>query len=111
MQDKESWFAAMNAAATYTAKDIACNYGNLASRRWSRNGATFHYVQQGAPQHDGRKLWTMRAPRDTSSTGEGRPSLKFGHAKRVINVVVYAGIIHAWVVYENCAGGLCRTSW
>src|SRR2546421_7659224 len=38
-------------------------------------------------QHDGRLLWSMRTPQDISATSEEADPRRFGHAKRVINVI------------------------
>ena len=47
--------------ATYTAKDIAYQLWKFGLA--DELGVEFHFVPWGI-QHDGRKLWTMRTPKD-----------------------------------------------
>ncbi|HZR40882.1 MAG TPA: DALR anticodon-binding domain-containing protein, partial [Ktedonobacteraceae bacterium] len=52
-------------------------------------------------QHDGRKLWTTRTPDDTTSTTEEAVASRFGHAKRVINVIDARQSYVQQVLYES----------
>jgi arginyl-tRNA synthetase len=98
MQDKI--LVRSDGTATYTAKDIAYQLWKFGLADGPEMGIHFHYVLWGI-QHDGRKLWTMRVPQDTSSTGEEGDPRKFGHAKRVINVVDVRQSYPQQVVYES----------
>ncbi|GAC1346802.1 MAG: arginine--tRNA ligase [Ktedonobacteraceae bacterium] len=84
MQDKI--LVRSDGTATYTAKDIANQLWKFGLVDDPRLGIQFHYVPWGV-QHDGRLLWTMRTPRDAASSGEAEDTSRFGHAKRVINVI------------------------
>ncbi|GCE24715.1 arginine--tRNA ligase [Dictyobacter alpinus] len=86
--------------ATYTAKDIAYQLWKFGLA--DQLGVEFHFVPWGI-QHDGRKLWTMRTPNDTllkQNTDEA-PATKFGHAKKVINVIDGRQSYLQQVVYES----------
>jgi len=86
--------------ATYTAKDIAYQLWKFGLA--DELGVQFHFVPWGI-QHDGRKLWSMRAPKDAillNSTEEALAS-RFGHAKRVINVIDARQSYLQQVVYES----------
>jgi arginyl-tRNA synthetase len=86
--------------ATYTAKDIAYQLWKFGLA--DQLGVEFHFVPWGI-QHDGRKLWTMRTPNDPllQSITEEAPATKFGHAKRVINVIDARQSYLQQVVYES----------
>lgn len=86
--------------ATYTAKDIAYQLWKFGLA--DQLGIEFHFVPWGI-QHDGRKLWTMRTPNDPilKSITEEAPATKFGHAKRVINVIDARQSYLQQVVYES----------
>lgn len=86
--------------ATYTAKDIAYQLWKFGLA--DQLGIEFHFVPWGI-QHDGRKLWTMRTPNDPllkNATDEA-PATKFGHAKKVINVIDVRQSYLQQVVYES----------
>jgi Arginyl-tRNA synthetase len=86
--------------ATYTAKDIAYQMWKFGLA--DKLGVEFHFVPWGI-QHDGRKLWTMRAPNDKrlQKIEEEAPAAKFGHAQRVINVIDVRQSYLQQVVYES----------
>lgn len=86
--------------ATYTAKDIAYQMWKFGLA--DKLGVEFHFVPWGI-QHDGRKLWTMRAPNDKRllKIEEEAPATKFGHAQRVINVIDVRQSYLQQVVYES----------
>src|SRR5205807_6109046 len=85
--------------ATYTAKDIA-------NHLWKFGlvdeplGIQFDYILWGV-QHDGRLLWSMRTPQDTGAAIEAEDPKRFGHAKRVINVIDVRQSYPQQVVYES----------
>ena len=83
--------------ATYTAKDIAYQLWKFGLA--DELGVEFKFVLWGI-QHDGRKLWTMRTPDDTTSTTEEAVASRFGHAKRVINVIDARQSYVQQVLYE-----------
>ncbi len=84
--------------ATYTAKDIAYQLWKFGLA--DELGVQFHFVPWGI-QHDGRKLWTMHTPKDTFKTDEEAPASRFGHARRVINVIDVRQSYLQQVVYES----------
>ncbi|BCL84303.1 arginine--tRNA ligase [Ktedonobacteria bacterium brp13] len=86
--------------ATYTAKDIAYQMWKFGLA--DTLGVEFHFVPWGI-QHDGRKLWTMRAPNDKrlQKIQEEAPANRFGHAQRVINVIDVRQSYLQQVVYES----------
>jgi len=97
MQDKI--LVRSDGTATYTAKDIS-------NQLWKFGltddiGVDFTYIPWGV-QHDGRKLWTMRTPKDapTHTEEEGNPA-RFGHAKIAINVIDVRQSYTQQVVYES----------
>src|SRR6266702_3073625 len=63
-------------------------------------GVQFHFVPWGR-QHDGRLLWTMKAPQDDSTTSEEGDPKRFGHAKRAINVIDVRQSYLQQVLYES----------
>jgi arginyl-tRNA synthetase len=84
--------------ATYTAKDIAYQLWKFGLA--DELGVEFHFVPWGI-QHDGRKLWTMRTPKDHITTNEQAPASRFGHGKHVINVIDVRQSYLQQVVYES----------
>jgi arginyl-tRNA synthetase len=86
--------------ATYTAKDIAYQMWKFGLA--DQLGIDFHFVLWGI-QHDGRKLWTMRTPKDAQlqANHEEAPATRFGHAQRVINVIDVRQSYLQQVVYES----------
>ena len=86
--------------ATYTAKDIAYQLWKFGLADDPRIGVQFNFVPWGR-QPDGRLLWTMRTPEDTNATVEEADPKRFGHAKRVINVIDVRQSYLQQVVYES----------
>ncbi len=86
--------------ATYTAKDIAYQLWKFGLADDDRVGVQFTFVPWGR-QSDGRLLWTMRTPEDTSQSVEEADPNRFGHAKRVINVIDVRQSYLQQVVYES----------
>jgi arginyl-tRNA synthetase len=86
--------------ATYTAKDIAYQLWKFGLT--DDFGVEFRFVPWGI-QHDGRKLWTMWTPylKEESQITEEAPNSRFGHAKRVINVIDVRQSYLQQVVYES----------
>lgn len=86
--------------ATYTAKDIAYQLWKFGLT--DDFGVKFRFVPRGI-QHDGRKLWTMRTPylKERGEMTEEAPDNRFGHAKRVINVIDVRQSYLQQVVYES----------
>ncbi len=84
--------------ATYTAKDIAYQLWKFGLA--DDLGVEFHFVPWGV-QHDGRKLWTMRTPKETGSSTVEAPATRFGHARRVLNVIDVRQSYLQQVVYES----------
>ncbi|WP_165423772.1 arginine--tRNA ligase [Ktedonosporobacter rubrisoli] len=99
MQDKI--LVRSDGTATYTAKDIANQLWKFGLTDDPAIGVQFHYASWGI-QHDGRKLWTMFTPQSKPGTAneKGDPK-KFGHAKRVINVIDVRQSYTQQVVYES----------
>lgn len=86
--------------ATYTAKDIAYQLWKFGLVDDPQIGVQFHFVPWGR-QHDGRLLWTIKAPQDDSTTGEEGDPKRFGHAKRVMNVIDVRQSYLQQVLYES----------
>ena len=86
--------------ATYTAKDIAYQLWKFGLADDPRIGVQFNFVPWGR-QPDGRLLWTMRTPEDTNANVEEADPRRFGHAKRVINVIDVRQSYLQQVVYES----------
>jgi len=86
--------------ATYTAKDIAYQLWKFGLADDPQIGVQFHFVPWGR-QHDGRLLWTMKAPQDDSTTSEEGDPKRFGHAKRAINVIDVRQSYLQQVLYES----------
>lgn len=98
MQDKI--LVRSDGTATYTAKDIANQLWKFGLVDDPALGIQFHYILWGV-QHDGRVLWSMRTPQDISDTSEEADPRRFGHAKRVINVIDVRQSYPQQVVYES----------
>jgi arginyl-tRNA synthetase len=86
--------------ATYTAKDIAYQLWKFGLTDDPQIGVQFHFVPWGR-QHDGRMLWTMHIPEDTSLTAEEVDPKHFGHAQISITVVDVRQSYPQQVVYES----------
>ncbi len=86
--------------ATYTGKDIAYQLWKFGLPDDPQIATLFRFVPWGR-QHDGRILWTMRVAEDTAASGEEADPRRFGHAKRVINVVDVRQSYPQQVVYEG----------
>lgn len=86
--------------ATYTAKDIAYQLWKFGLA--DDLGVEFQFVPWGI-QRDGRKLWSMQTPKDLSlqNSTESAPASRFGHARRVINVIDVRQSYLQQVVYES----------
>ena len=84
--------------ATYTAKDIAYQLWKFGLA--DELQIEFHFVPWGI-QHDGRKLWSMRTAADATTGSEEAPASRFGHARRVINVIDVRQSYLQQVVYES----------
>ncbi len=86
--------------ATYTAKDIAYQLWKFGLGDDPRIGVQFNFVPWGR-QPGGRLLWTMRTPEDTNPNSEEADPKRFGHARRVINVIDVRQSYLQQVVYES----------
>jgi len=86
--------------ATYTGKDIAYQLWKFGLPDDPQIATLFRFVPWGR-QHDGRILWTMRVAEDSAASGEEADPRRFGHAKRVINVVDVRQSYPQQVVYEG----------
>lgn len=86
--------------ATYTAKDISYQLWKFGLVDDPAIGVQFDFILWGI-QRGGRKLWTMRTPQDTSTTLEEAAPSRFGHARRVINVIDVRQSYPQQVVYES----------
>ncbi len=98
MQDKI--LVRSDGTATYTAKDIANQLWKFGIADGPEMGIFFRYVPWG-PQHDGRILWSMLTPQTSGATNQEGDPQKFGHAKRVINVIDVRQSYPQQVVYES----------
>ncbi|HEY6406923.1 MAG TPA: DALR anticodon-binding domain-containing protein, partial [Ktedonobacteraceae bacterium] len=88
--------------ATYTAKDIAYQLWKFGLFDDPQMSVQFTFVPWGR-QHDGRLIWTMRTPEQENEHGttvEVDPR-RFGHAKRVINVIDVRQSYLQQVLYES----------
>ncbi len=88
--------------ATYTAKDIAYQLWKFGLADDPQKEVQFTFIPWGR-QHDGRLLWTMRTPDEENehgSTEEVDPR-RFGHARRVINVIDVRQSYLQQVLYES----------
>ena len=86
--------------ATYTGKDIAYQSWKFGLSDDPQIGVQFHFVLWGI-QHDGRKLWSMRATADPDMVGKEADPKQFGHANWVINVIDVRQSYPQQVVYES----------
>lgn len=98
MQDKI--LVRSDGTATYTAKDIANQLWKFGLTDDPAMGVKFDYILWNT-QHDGRKLWSMRTPKDSSTSTEAADTARFGHGKRVINVIDVRQSYPQQVVYES----------
>ena len=97
---KDKIFVRSDGTATYTAKDTAYQLWKFGLTDDPMIDVQFRFVLWGI-QHDGRKLWTMRAPKDTTASSEEIDAHRLGHAKRVINVIDVRQSYLQQVVYES----------
>jgi arginyl-tRNA synthetase len=86
--------------ATYTAKDIAFQLWKFGLTDDPQIGVQFQFVPWGR-QQDGRILWSMRPPEADVSGEEKADPKRFGHARRVINVIDVRQSYPQQVVYES----------
>jgi arginyl-tRNA synthetase len=86
--------------ATYTAKDIAYQLWKFGITDDPDFDVQFRFIPWGI-QHDGRKLWTMRPANDALQAIEEADPKRFGHAKRVLNVIDTRQSYLQQVVYES----------
>lgn len=84
--------------ATYTAKDIANQLWKFGLT--DKLGVQFTFVPWGY-QPDGRMLWKTRTPSDYDRPQEEADPKRFGHAKRVVNVIDVRQSYPQQVVYES----------
>ena len=89
--------------ATYTAKDIAYQLWKFGLFDDPQMSVEFSFAPWGR-QHDGRLLWSMRTPDQENehdgTTAEVDPK-RFGHARRVINVIDVRQSYLQQVLYES----------
>ena len=97
---KDKILVRSDGTATYTAKDISYQLWKFGLADDPQIGVQFRFVLWGI-QHDGRKLWTMRVPKDVSTVMEEVDSQRIGHAKKVINVIDMRQSYLQQVVYES----------
>ncbi len=97
---KDKIFVRSDGTATYTAKDISNQLWKFGLSDDPQIGVTFRFTLWGT-QHDGRKLWTMRAPKDVTAVNEEVENQRIGHAKKVINVIDVRQSYLQQVVYES----------
>jgi arginyl-tRNA synthetase len=86
--------------ATYTAKDIANHLWKFGLTDDPQIGVQFQFVAWGR-QQDGRILWSMRPPEADVSGEEKADPKRFGHAKRVINVIDVRQSYPQQILYES----------
>ena len=86
--------------ATYTAKDIAFQLWKFGLTDDPQIGVQFQFVPWGR-QQDGRILWSMRPPEAEVSDKEITDPKRFGHARRVINVIDVRQSYPQQIVYES----------
>lgn len=86
--------------ATYVGKDIAYQLWKFGLADDPQIGVQFHFVPWGR-QHDGRMLWTMRTAQADAPPHDEIDPKRFGHAKRVINVIDVRQSYPQQVVYES----------
>ena len=86
--------------ATYTAKDIAFQLWKFGLTDDPQIGVQFQFVPWGR-QQDGRVLWSMKPPQADVSNEEKADPKRFGHARRVINVIDVRQSYPQQIVYES----------
>jgi arginyl-tRNA synthetase len=86
--------------ATYTAKDIAFQLWKFGLTDNPQIGVQFQFVPWGR-QQDGRILWSMRPPEAEVADEEKADPKRFGHARRVINVIDVRQSYPQQIVYES----------
>jgi len=86
--------------ATYTAKDIAFQLWKFGLTDDPLIGVQFQFVPWGR-QHDGRLLWSMLPPQAEAPIEEEADPKRFGHARRVINVIDVRQSYPQQIVYES----------
>ena len=86
--------------ATYTAKDIAFQLWKFGLTDDPQIEVQFQFVPWGR-QQDGRILWSMRPPEAEVSNEEKADPKRFGHARRVINVIDVRQSYPQQIVYES----------
>ncbi|HEU5373984.1 MAG TPA: arginine--tRNA ligase [Ktedonobacteraceae bacterium] len=89
-----------NGTVTYTGKDIAYQLWKFGLADDPRIGVEFHFVPWGT-QENGHILWTMRPPQAHIARQEEADPKRFGHARRVINVIDVRQSYPQQVVYES----------
>lgn len=97
---KDKILVRSDGTATYTAKDIAYQLWKFGLADDPQINVQFRFVLWGV-QHDGRKLWTMRVPKDVSVITEEIDAQRIGHAKKVINVIDMRQSYLQQIVYES----------
>lgn len=98
MQDKI--LVRSDGTATYTAKDIANQLWKFGLTATPEIGVEFHYVPWEV-QPNGHIIWTMRVPKDVTTSGQEADPKLLGHAQRVINVIDVRQSYPQQVVYES----------
>ena len=86
--------------ATYTAKDIAFQLWKFGLTDDPQIGVQFQFVPWDR-QQNGRILWSMRSPEAEVSSEKKADSKRFGHARRVINVIDVRQSYPQQIVYES----------
>src|SRR2546429_311213 len=86
--------------ATYTAKDIAFQLWKFGLTDDPLIGVQFQFVPWGR-QQDGRLLWSMLPPEAKVSDKDETNPKRFGHARRVINVIDVRQSYPQQIVYES----------
>lgn len=98
MQDKI--LVRSDGTATYTAKDIANQLWKFGLTDDPAIGVQFQYAPWGNQRAD-QQIWSMRVPMDTTAAVQEDDPKRFGHAKRVINVIDVRQSYPQQVVYES----------
>jgi arginyl-tRNA synthetase len=86
--------------ATYTGKDIATQLWKFGISDDPSIGVEFHFLPWDK-QANGDELWTMRAKAPASEAKKQAPAARFGHARRVVNVIDVRQSYPQQVVYES----------
>jgi len=86
--------------ATYTGKDIATQLWKFGISDDPSIGVEFHFLPWGQ-QQNGDELWTMRAQVSANEAKKEAPAARFGHARRVVNVIDVRQSYPQQVVYES----------